>query len=66
MAKMGKEQLKKVKKALQEAGLGDLMLDQYVESMQSRFGKDCPYGCSACCDSGTANRKGDVAVPRAR
>jgi hypothetical protein len=50
-------------KALQDAGVGNLLLRSLVERtspplmrMEGGCGEDCPQGCSKCCSSGSANR----------
>jgi len=55
---MDPEKKEALKKALSEAGLADLLLEHFIESMLGLNACDegCNTGCSKCCASDSANR----------
>jgi len=60
MSKIAKEQKEKIGKALADAGMGDILLQQLLDSItQKGCDESCGTGCSKCCSSGTANRVSD-------
>lgn len=58
--KVDDRELERLKKALREAKIDELLVDKFAIGALMACGEACYSGCAACCSSGTANRRAQV------